>query len=76
MVVVDGADVSKMTRQQLAALRSRTGFIWQEYNVIKRLSAFKNVLTGRLGHRRELARLCHFFTRWPRERNVRDQCRA
>jgi phosphonate transport system ATP-binding protein len=66
-VLVDGMDVSRLTPAQLADLRRHIGFVWQEYNVVKRLSAFKNVLTGRLGHRRGFASLVHFFDREDRE---------
>ena len=61
-----------MTPAQLAGLRRQVGFIWQEYNVVERLSAFKNVLTGRLGHRRGLASLLHFFDRADREIALRS----
>ena len=71
-VIVDGMDVSRMTPSQLVDLRRRIGFIWQEYNVVKRLSAFKNVLTGRLGHNRGVASLFHVFDRVDREIALRS----
>jgi phosphonate transport system ATP-binding protein len=71
-VLIDGQDVSQMTSQELRALRRDVGFIWQEFNVVKRLSAFKNVLTGRLGHKQGLASLLHVFDREDREIAVRS----
>ena len=71
-ILLDGADVTRMNQAQLADLRRRVGFIWQEYNVVKRLSVFKNVLTGRLGHGRSLASLVHFFGRQDRQIALRS----
>src|SRR5262245_54331689 len=62
-IALDGADVSRLTETELADLRRRVGFIWQEYNVVSRLSVFKNVLIGRLGHHRALSSLVHRFRR-------------
>ncbi len=36
--------------QQLREVRRDTGLIFQQFNLIRRLSAFENVLAGRLGH--------------------------
>jgi phosphonate transport system ATP-binding protein len=69
---LDGRDVARMNARQLADLRRRIGFIWQEYNVVKRLSVFKNVLTGRLGHARGLASLVHYFGRTERQIALRS----
>ena len=66
-VFVDGADVSRMTRAEVATLRRQVGFIWQEYNLVRRLSAFTNVLTGRLGHNRGFASLAGLIGRTDRE---------
>jgi phosphonate transport system ATP-binding protein len=71
-VRVDGTDISHMSPAQLADVRRSVGFIWQEYNVVKRLSALENVLTGRLGHRRSIASLLHFFDRRDREIAIRS----
>ncbi len=49
-IMLDGEEVTAMSEQQLMHLRRRIGFIWQEYNLIDRLPAMTNVLTGRLGY--------------------------
>src|SRR5262245_52398722 len=49
-VLLDGRNLCGMTADQLAQIRRAVGFIWQDYNVVKRLTVFTNVLTGRLGH--------------------------
>src|SRR5262245_5913071 len=71
-VLIDGEDVSRMTPAELRALRRQIGFVWQEFNVVQRLSVFKNVLTGRLGHRRDLRSLLHLFDRHDREIALRS----
>lgn len=71
-VLVDGADVSRIARRDLATLRRQVGFVWQEYNLVKRLSAFDNVLTGRLGHVPGLASLVGIVSRADREIALRS----
>ena len=71
-IVLDGRDVSKLNARALADVRRRVGFIWQEYNVVERLTVMDNVLTGRLGHRRDWQSLVHFFGRGEREIALRS----
>jgi len=49
-IILDGEEVTAMNETQQMRLRRRIGFIWQEYNLIERLPAITNVLTGRLGY--------------------------
>jgi len=65
-------DVSRLSARALADLRRQIGFIWQEYNVVERLSVIDNVLTGRLGHQRDWRSLIHFFDRQQRAIAVRS----
>lgn len=44
-IFVDGKDVSKMSDNQLAAIRGRKiGFVFQSFNLIPRLTALENVM--------------------------------
>ncbi|AWH93913.1 phosphonate ABC transporter ATP-binding protein [Dietzia lutea] len=50
VVTVDGADVSALTGRQLRHLRSQVGQVFQQFNLIGRLSVLTNVLLGSLHH--------------------------
>jgi phosphonate transport system ATP-binding protein len=71
-VEFEGRQVARLNGPALAALRRSIGVIWQEHHLVKRLSVFKNVLTGRLGHRHGLASLLHYFDRDDREIAIRS----
>ena len=58
---VDGMDAVHCADTR--ALRQRVAMIFQHHNVVPRLSALKNVLTGRLGAVSTLASVLHFFSR-------------
>ncbi len=45
-IYFDGTNVLKASRRELQQIRSRIGFIFQEYNVVERLSVLTNVLVG------------------------------
>lgn len=47
---VDNEDILKYRGKDLRKLRTKTGMIFQNYNLVKRSSVLKNVLAGRLGH--------------------------
>jgi phosphonate transport system ATP-binding protein len=49
-ITLDGETITRLGETELARLRQRIGFIWQEYNLVDRLPAMTNVLSGRLGH--------------------------
>ena len=60
-VCLDGVDVARLSPTELRRLRSRIGFVWQEYNLVERLTVMKNVLTGRLGQATPLSTCLHWF---------------
>jgi phosphonate transport system ATP-binding protein len=71
-VILDGEDLTRLSSRNLGAVRGRIGFIWQEYNLVERISAMNNVLTGRLAHSHGLGSLFFHFTRQDREIAVRS----
>lgn len=47
---LEGEEITAKSEAELRQLRRKIGFIWQEYNLVDRLPAITNVLTGRLGY--------------------------
>lgn len=46
----DGVDLTKLSGSALRAARRRIGMVFQEYNLVERLTVMENLLTGRLGY--------------------------
>lgn len=66
-VTLDGEVITSMSQAQLRDTRRYIGFIWQEYNLVERLPAITNVLTGRLGYNKGIGSLLGYFDRRHRE---------
>lgn len=49
-ILLDGQDLAKLSGQSLRMARRRIGMVFQEYNLVERLSVIENVLSGRLGY--------------------------
>ncbi|HEX9703347.1 MAG TPA: ATP-binding cassette domain-containing protein, partial [Rhodospirillales bacterium] len=49
-VVLYGADVTTMSATELRRTRRHIGMIFQEFNLVNRMSVMDNVLSGRLGY--------------------------
>lgn len=49
-LLVDNEDILKYRGSDMRKLRTKTGMIFQNYNLVKRSNVLKNVLAGRLGH--------------------------
>ncbi len=49
-VVLNGTDITALGRAGLRKARRRMGMIFQEYNLVERLTVMENVLSGRLGY--------------------------
>jgi phosphonate transport system ATP-binding protein len=58
-----GEEITAKREAELIALRRKIGFIWQEYNLVERLPALTNVLTGRLGYNNGWQSALGFFNR-------------
>lgn len=71
-ILLDGEDVTALSASHLRVLQQQIGFIWQEYNLVERLSVMDNVLCGRLAHAPGAASLFHHFSRDHRDVAVRS----
>jgi phosphonate transport system ATP-binding protein len=49
-ILLNGRDIVKLDRRGLRAARRRIGMIFQEFNLVERLTVMQNVLSGRLGY--------------------------
>jgi len=75
-VVVDGDDLGRLSGRQLLKARRQIGMIFQEFNLVNRMSVLTNVLCGRLGSLSLWRALTWSFPRADVERAVRALERA
>lgn len=50
MLLVNGKDISKANGKELRSIRKNIGMIFQSFNLVKRSTVYKNVLSGRVGY--------------------------
>lgn len=62
-VKIDGEEVTELSSRKLRMKRRKIGFVFQDYNLIDRLSVIENVLTGRLGYKSSLKSLLGIFSK-------------
>jgi phosphonate transport system ATP-binding protein len=49
-IFFEGQDLTQLRGRALRLARCRIGMVFQEYNLVERLTVIENVLSGRLGH--------------------------
>jgi phosphonate transport system ATP-binding protein len=49
-IVFEGKDLTRLSGQQLRHARRHIGMVFQEYNLVERLTVMENLLSGRLGY--------------------------
>jgi len=49
-IAIDGEDVTSLSKSGLVKLRRQIGYVFQQFNLVKRFRAIDNVLAGRLGY--------------------------
>jgi phosphonate transport system ATP-binding protein len=75
-VIVDGKDLGKLSRNELLRARHHIGMIFQEFNLVNRMSVIRNVMCGRLGTLGFWRALTYNFSREDHEAAVRALIRA
>lgn len=68
---VQGIEVTTLPHAQLRSMRRKIGMIFQQFNLIKRHSVLKNVLSGDLGMKRTTTSVLGLFTAEERERAMK-----
>lgn len=63
-ILFQGQDLAKIQGSALREARRRIGMVFQEYNLVERLSVMENVLSGRLGY---VSPFAAFMRRFPKE---------
>jgi len=69
-IIFDGRNVTSMPRRELPRLRRDIGVIFQEFNLIDRMSVMDNILSGRLGYTGNLRTLFRAFPRADIDRGI------
>jgi phosphonate transport system ATP-binding protein len=62
-LTVFGQNIPKLSEAKRRLVRRRIGMIFQEFNLVDRLSVMKNVLVGRLGYSNTLLSCLQMFSR-------------
>lgn len=62
-IKIDGEEMTELSSRKLRMKRRKIGFVFQDYNLIDRLSVIENVLTGRLGYKSSLKSLLGIFSK-------------
>ena len=71
-IILDGDKIHQMSENELVQMRRYIGFIWQEYNLVDRLSVLTNVLCGRLGYNNAWQSMARYFNTEHREIAVQN----
>ena len=61
-IIWNGLDVTAISDEEIRYLRRRIGFIFQQFNLVKRSSVMDNVLAGRLGYTNPIFSLLNYFS--------------
>ncbi len=71
-IFLDQINVTKASRPELREIRRKIGMIFQQFNLIRRLSVLENVLVGRLGYTGQIRSLVGAFS--AADRRIAFEC--
>ena len=61
-IMFDGQDITHVKGKELRKVRTKTGMIFQHYNLVNRLSVIENVLHGTLGKKSTISGMVGHYT--------------
>ncbi|MBR5319669.1 MAG: phosphonate ABC transporter ATP-binding protein [Peptococcaceae bacterium] len=61
-IIFDGQDITHVKGKELRSIRTKTGMIFQHYNLVDRLSVIENVLHGTLGKKSTISGMFGHYT--------------
>lgn len=67
-IIFDGQDITKVNKKELRKIRTKTGMIFQHYNLVDRLSVVENVLHGTLGKKSTVNGMLGLYTETEKEK--------
>jgi phosphonate transport system ATP-binding protein len=74
-IIWNGVDVTAAPVSEMRKIRRQIGFIFQQFNLVKRSSVLTNVLSGRLGYVGTLPSLANLFSKQDNERALANLAR-
>jgi len=66
-IIFDEQDITCADKREIRQIRKKIGMIFQQYNLVDRLSVIENVLHGRLGHKSTLSGVAGRYTEQEKE---------
>ncbi len=69
-IIWNGLDITAISDEEIRYLRRRIGFIFQQFNLVKRSLVINNVLAGRLGYTNPIFSLLNYFPNEDRTRAI------
>ena len=66
-ITFEGLDINRANRREMRQVRKKMGMIFQQYNLVERLSVIENVLHGRLGHKSTIGGAIGYYTEAEKE---------
>ena len=67
-IIYDGDDILSLGKRDLRRVRTKTGMIFQHYNLVDRLSVIENVLHGRLGQKSSISGMLGSYSETEKEK--------